>query len=354
MAGRRYVDKSAKTPFIDAALITVNAYYGLDILRRWGRNARPGLAPVYPRKSGMSVRSREWDMHDRDLCLVKKGNLTGQRVSSLNGILVSKHAVNDYQKIRRYIFDHYAFGGVSMETVVYVEDQKSFQSKQVTFVYGGNVSLINPNNEDFDAYTTVCWDIPQLDDAGYPIKAQYPGRNSTHAGLMWQAYQTTCDDAERGWIREAMEEYVRTGGVSDYDHPLKEGAAHLLDGILGCTLVVMDALDMLTKGVPDTPKELLQRLVKADVGSNKRSITGAPRGDDRSKKLAVVRHLFEDRGLSREVAGHSKGNAVVRYAESSRRINQDQNSRVVGMLLQPVKGGQLAEVQVGSVGYTNV
>lgn len=352
--GRTWVEKRGMTPYIDAALITVNAYYGLNVFSKWTRNANPALAPVYVRKSGMREVAREWDMHDRDLCLVKKGCSNGQRISSLNGVLVRKDCVRHNQKIRRYIFDNYAFGGISMDTVEYIKDGRGFQVKQVTFIYGGNVSLVNPNTEDFDAFTVICWDIPKVDDAGYPIKAQRAGRNTTHAGLMWSAYKTTVDDAERDWIKDAMLEYVNTGIVGEFDHPLKEGSAHLLDAICGSTLVLMEAMKKMGINNVDQQINLMKQMVTPS-SNLKRSYSGNTRMDHKTQKKQLVEYLFGDEsdGLSETAREQQKGNSTVRYATASRRINQDQDSRVIGMTLGPVKGGGLVEMQVGRTGYTN-
>jgi len=345
--GQTWKDGKGLKPRLDGPLITTGGWYGLEIIRRWTSNNDNNKEPIFLKRGGAN--GRENDMHERELCLKKRGG-NEERISSLNNMLVPKGMKHDHDLLRRHVYDNWRFGGINMERVIYDESGEGnvYQVKRVNFIYGGMVTMRNPGVEDFAAFTPLGWTIPMVDEGGYPIKAASADEAPTRATPLWEAQKTTVDNAEKKWIHEAMKQYIQHGKCTHLDHPLKEGSAHLLDGIIGCSAIIAETLEQ-----TDLAKDLAG-LVGKPIGDRKRR-RGGPSAEhlttqQKKQKKMIADRLFANsqNELKPNVSEFQHGNAVTRYIAGSRRINEDQRRRRWGMTMAPVKGGGSVEVFVGA------
>lgn len=330
-----------KTPIIDATLITHNSYYGLGLLGDAKHNTNTDMSPI------LLGENNDYDIHDRDLTLKKRADPTNQRLGSYNGMLVPKRIIakgRDF--IKRWVYDHYQFGGAAMEYMKY-SGSTEFQTALLSVIYGGVITMINPTNMAFPAFTKLCWAMPDIDSSNdLPKKARSADRNPTHAPIVWEPFPILCSTAERKWIADAQLAYARTGKCGPFDHPLQEGAAHLLDAQLQSAAVILEVVKKhagATTTLDQAIRIVAGAVAKKQGPGRKRFLIERTATSKEFKKLVAVElHSKDTTGL---VGEFKNGNGTVHFIDAATRIKEDAESRVFGRNLQPIKPGEGGEIQ---------
>lgn len=341
-----WVDRQNKTPYQRRNLSVHNAYFGTNLIDDARNNSREGMGPIF-----LGVDS-DHDLRELQHMLIERGNLEDQRIGSFNHILVPRSVIKrGTDAIKRWVYDHYQYGGLTLEAMRYTTGS-DFQNNLVTAVYGGKLSVYNRTRRKFDAFTKVCWTMPDIDSDNYPCVTNDAERNPTFAPVVLEPLPVMCDTAHRKWIHDSMVQYVREGRCSRMDHPLFEGSAYLLDGIMACAAIVLETA--INKNGMNNSADALALITGAiaerrSLDSHRRQLR-ARTNASKQFKMDVVHELFNSAGRG-ELVDEKDGNAATRFLDASCRISEDWKNRQIGFTVTPFVEGGLGELQFNGYEY---
>lgn len=349
------------TPLLTGPSATLQAEYGLGEISDRRNNLNPRTTPIF--LSGEDA-SANFDIHERELTLKKRGDMRNGRLSSLNSILVPKGICSDWCKVMKYIYDTYSFGGSSMPGIKHSAPGTA-QESQMTMIYGGEILYENLNpDKTLPAMTKLRWRIPFVDESGIPIKVQSASRSETFAPIILEPVPPVVSSIEKAWIFYAMNQYISTGRAGDLDQPLKEGSAHLLDATIAIACVYLETMmNVLNTDSAGTILQTMHDLVGHIQYNNIRNIGKKLTSQEKNhKRMLVNSAFFGSKTLKNKIPRKveydlktsnkfQRGNAMVKYITSSRSINNFQDGITVGYTLNAIKPGDTGAVYIGK-GYT--
>lgn len=344
-------DKHNKNPYIDGPLVVQKGAFGLNVARQRKADSNPRTTQSF--KAADS--DQPYDIRENDTTLIPNDH-PNEHLPGWNNCLIPRHIADDPAKKKYFLLKTHHFGGTAMENVPLKNKNGGFQTKELTFVYGGARDLVNPNPDvTFPAFTKIMMGVPDLDDNEYPIVTQSPARTAKFAPIQWEAWQATVGDTNRAWIYHAMTSYCKTSRAGPTDEPMKEGSAVLLDAILQNTALVIETLSK--SNLVTSVDELLDLVLKLAGKTTKKNprnsrVSKAHGQTERDTKQRIVNSMFTGSAQARvtnsvelDKCKHlQKGNSVVNYIEGSNRIQEFNDRRVMFKTTQNAPPGSKTTV----------